>query len=75
MNNDERQLEYDKAQSNVIEIKKALETVTNPVIIEVLQRQIPKRVIFGEDSTQYCPNCGARVHRNYCQNCGQNLDY
>lgn len=40
-----------------------------------LQKQIPKRVIKTEKSSQACPACQCKVNRNFCSNCGQRLIY
>lgn len=45
------------------------------VIIQALEKQIPKKVIKTETSSQACPECKSNVRWKYCPNCGQKLDY
>ena len=53
---------------------------------KALEKQIPKKVIFGHDEQDYvcCPNCKLGLMSmdwydhfkcNYCEDCGQALDW
>ena len=54
------------------------------LIIEALEKQIPKKPIFeseqtspfGVDDVPYCPSCRCDLPEvNYCEKCGQALDW
>ncbi len=66
---------------NAIYITEALD-----MAIEALEKQIPKKVILGDDEQDYirCPKCNLELMSmdwydhfkcNYCEDCGQALDW
>ena len=50
-------------------------SVLRYTVIAALEKQIPKKVIKTELSSQACPECRANVNWKYCPNCGQKLDW
>ena len=62
------------------------ETMAMKLAVEALEKQIPKKVIFGYDEQDSicCPNCKGELLSmdwydhwkcNYCEFCGQALDW
>lgn len=50
-------------------------SVLRYTVIAALEKQIPKKVIKTESSSQACPECRANVNWKYCPNCGQKLNW
>lgn len=93
-----RNILYDLVK--ILEIAEEIETETLDfknipvenleVVIEALEKQVPKKVDFEEDVTEdmcaECPSCGSflgyqvdcldeNYQLDYCQHCGQKLDW
>ena len=48
--------------------------------IEALEKQIPKKVVYHDDSgnktvSERCPSCFEIAHSDYCEYCGQAIDW
>lgn len=43
--------------------------------MESVKRQIPKKAIKTEHSSQACPLCKSNVNYLYCSSCGQRISY
>ena len=49
--------------------------INTELLLDLVEKEVPQKVIKTETSSQACPECKSDANWKYCSNCGQKLSY